>query len=685
MIELRNWNIDRDWSNDVLARSASYSTISFDIFDTLITRGYANPVDVFAEVEKRLVDAGFERAEGFAQQRETAEQRARKKHSAGRGAEDISLDEIYAELPTLNPYFNHWEEAKARELQVEHDTLFAVPDTLELVRQLYERGSNVVFVSDMYLPSSFLAEVLHNCGYSGWKELIVSNEVNATKASGNIWPLLEQRHAGPILHIGDDDWSDVESPRRHGIDSIPFTRARTERRVGGPLNPGIIAFSKATRALTLHHRGTAAVPSVRNTYEDLGRTFGALVVGSFLQWLIKRSELHDIRRLYFCARDGYLLHQVWKRLDLSKTTGLEVSYLEVARRPLNLASGYLDSQPHRLDRRLVEFLCSSNGQATVDTVLKRIDLHKDERLLQKAIKTFGSLQVVITYPDMHAAMADVFNQCSDIVYHKLYGHHERLLAYLEQEGLATDHKIALVDMGWHGTMQRSLHRLIGGADGNYARIVGLYYGLWPNALQNISSSGLMESAFGSMFLKAEQQPELHESVDILEELHSAPHGTVLDYAIQPDGKWKAVTADSPVEMQQFEDITQHFQRGVVEELAGIFAGSSSTVLQLSDLTISNARGALGMISLSPTAAELEALSKLRHCATFDHLTISPIIPPTIPDTPEKIQQGFSSSGWRSGLLHHWLNIATPEQRKVIVDIAQSYLSQQNSRMKRIFQ
>src|SRR5690606_38057417 len=70
---------------------ASYSTISFDIFDTLITRGYANPVDVFAEVEKRLVDAGFERAEGFAQQRETAEQRARKKHSAGRGAEDISL------------------------------------------------------------------------------------------------------------------------------------------------------------------------------------------------------------------------------------------------------------------------------------------------------------------------------------------------------------------------------------------------------------------------------------------------------------------------------------------------------------------------------------------------------------------------------------------------------------------
>src|SRR5690606_36593440 len=137
------------WSNDVLARSASYSTISFDIFDTLITRGYANPVDVFAEVEKRLVDAGFERAQGFAQQRETAEQRARKKHSACRGAEDISLDEVYAELLTIIPNIYHFEDAHALELQVEHDPLFAVPDTLYLVRQLYERGSNVVFVSDI--------------------------------------------------------------------------------------------------------------------------------------------------------------------------------------------------------------------------------------------------------------------------------------------------------------------------------------------------------------------------------------------------------------------------------------------------------------------------------------------------------------------------------------------------------
>src|SRR5690606_9208 len=115
-------------------------------------------------------------------------------------------------------------------------------------------------------------------------------------------------------------------------------------------------------------------PSVKDTYEDLGRTFGALVVGSFIRWLVKRLNLHGIRHLYFCARDGHLLHQVWNRLDLSTSTGIQASYLEVARRPLNLASGYLESQPHRLDRRLVEFLCSSNGNATIDTILKRIEL-----------------------------------------------------------------------------------------------------------------------------------------------------------------------------------------------------------------------------------------------------------------------------------------------------------------------
>jgi len=684
MKKLNNWAIDETWLNALLSKSKAYETISFDIFDTALTRIFDSPVDVFAAVESRLLKAGFTQSAGFANLREIAEQNARSKQFLSRNAEDVSLDEIYAELPELNKSFREWDEAKRIELEIERDTLFAVPDILELIMQLNALGKKVVFVSDMYLPSSFLAEVLQHRGYDGWAELIVSNEFNATKSTGNIWPVLKQRHSGAILHIGDDEWSDVESPKRHGIDSVSFVRARTERRIAGALRPEILPFSLAARKLTLNRRGSMMETTNTVVYEELGRTFGALVVGSFLQWLIERAKLHGVEHLYFCARDGYLIQQVWNRLELSKSSGITTSYLEVARRPLNLARGYIESQPQNLDQRLIDFLCSSTGVTTVDTILKRIDLHNDAEVVKRAQDAFGSLDVSISSSESHAIMADVFRRSSENVYEKLHGYHDRLLSYLKQEGLISSQKIAIVDMGWHGTMQRSMHKLTDPSGENKHNLIGFYYGLWPKALENIYASGLMEVAFSNMFLKAEQQPELHESVEILEELHSAPHGTVLDYFVDSNGKWRAVTADSPLEMQQFEEITKHFQRGVTDELVAIYAGKSATGLTLDDLTIENGVGAMGAIALSPSVSELHALSKLGHCATFDHLTLSTIIPQTVPATREKMYEGFWLNHWRVGMLRYWLGIATPEQRNVVIEIANNHMPYQHERTKRIF-
>ncbi|WP_273727544.1 HAD family hydrolase [Brucella gallinifaecis] len=684
MKKLDNWAIDRSWLNSVLLKSNAYETISFDIFDTALTRVCDSPVDVFADVESRLSKAGFKYSAGFADLREKAEQNARSKQFLSRNAEDVSLDEIYAELPELNKNFKEYNEIKLIELQTEKDTLFAVPDILELVRELKARGKNVIFVSDMYLPSAFLSDVLRDCGYDGWNELIVSNEVNATKGTGNIWPLLKQRYPGTILHIGDDEWSDVESPRRHGIDSVSFERARTERRIAGSLRPDILAFSKAARKLTLHRKGSMEKLTNEAIYEDLGRTFGTLIVGSFIRWMIERAKLHGVNHLYFCARDGYLLQQVWNRLELSKVSGLTTSYLEVARRPLNLARGFVESQPQKLDQSLVEFLCGSTGATTVSTILKRIDLHNDAKVVKKALNAFGSLEVTISSPDKYAAMAGVFEQTSKIVYKKLQGYHDRLIAYLKQEGLSSDRKVAIVDMGWHGTMQRSMHKLIDPEGENKHNLIGFYYGLWPRALENIHASGLMEVAFSNMFLKPEQQPELHEIVDVLEELHSAPHGTVLDYNREDGDHWSAVTADSPLEMQQFEKITRHFQYGVVEELAAIYAGNGSTGLKLEDLTIANGVGAMGAIALSPSPTELNALSQLGHCETFDHLTLSGIISNVLPTNRDEMYESFWSSHWRIGLLRSWLKLLAPEKRSIIVEIANNHMPYQHERTKRIF-
>jgi hypothetical protein len=57
---------------------------------------------------------------------------------------------------------------------------------------------------------------------------------------------------------------------------------------------------------------------------------------------------------------------------------------------------------------------------------------------------------------------------------------DRALGYLRQEGLLDGTPWAMVDIGWHGNLQRSLSRLLA-AGGAAQPLTGFYFGLVPNA------------------------------------------------------------------------------------------------------------------------------------------------------------------------------------------------------------
>lgn len=67
---------DVGYINEILHKSESYDIISFDIFDTLGTRLFECPIDLFAVVEGCLKGEGAD-FQGFAQLRLVAEEQAR--------------------------------------------------------------------------------------------------------------------------------------------------------------------------------------------------------------------------------------------------------------------------------------------------------------------------------------------------------------------------------------------------------------------------------------------------------------------------------------------------------------------------------------------------------------------------------------------------------------------------------
>src|SRR6056297_2124878 len=65
--------------------------VSFDLFDTLVTRIYAEPKDVFSKMEKLLIQKDS-KWKNFAEKRIMAELSARQKHNF---TKEVKLTEIY--------------------------------------------------------------------------------------------------------------------------------------------------------------------------------------------------------------------------------------------------------------------------------------------------------------------------------------------------------------------------------------------------------------------------------------------------------------------------------------------------------------------------------------------------------------------------------------------------------------
>lgn len=105
--------------------------------------------------------------------------------------------------------------------------LVARQDILEVFNGLVSRYKKIILVSDMYLSSDILHDILHQNGYEGYIEIIVSCEVNARKDNGTMWEYLSQRYGdAEIIHVGDNESSDIHGRVVRGLPALHVMQGR---------------------------------------------------------------------------------------------------------------------------------------------------------------------------------------------------------------------------------------------------------------------------------------------------------------------------------------------------------------------------------------------------------------------------------------------------------------------------
>jgi SAM-dependent methyltransferase/FMN phosphatase YigB (HAD superfamily) len=204
-------------ASDLKHQIDKFDLISFDIFDTLMTRAMVRPDYVFTVIERTL-DKRAEVPTRFAHCRKEGERIARAKSSR----HDVNLDAIYrevAQLPSMTEMLAN--EAHRLELQLEYELVMPRPTLVEAYQHALSTGKRVILVSDMYLPAVQVARMLEKVGVSGWSELYLSCEIGLRKDTGELWDwIIAKEHLDRyrMLHIGDNEQSDVQMPGDRRID-----------------------------------------------------------------------------------------------------------------------------------------------------------------------------------------------------------------------------------------------------------------------------------------------------------------------------------------------------------------------------------------------------------------------------------------------------------------------------------
>lgn len=281
------------------------SVVSFDIFDTLLLRPYIRPTDLFLHIEKAYNCPFFRDCRIAA---EIAAREHTNKH-------DVTLDEIYDQID------NNFKHLKQTELDWERMVLRANPQIMEVYNFAKRNNKRIVIASDMYLPTKFIADVLHKNGFDGYEQLYVSGDCGSTKARGTMFQrIINDTGVEPkrILHIGDNRNSDYKKPRKYGIRSVWYrapvrefirknTRIakfhdKTHEDLGASILIGMLAY-----------RNLLGVDD--NYWHNLGYEYAGPVIYGYTRWIERVAKENNIDHLLFVARDGYTLQRVFNTFN----------------------------------------------------------------------------------------------------------------------------------------------------------------------------------------------------------------------------------------------------------------------------------------------------------------------------------------------------------------------------------
>lgn len=470
--------------------------ISFDIFDTLITRKIYSPEDIFS-----IIDEHF-KIKNFKENRIKADSVAREK--LGR---DVTIDDIYEVLK--NDFgIKNISNIKKYEESLELELCIPRKEILEIWNELKEKGKKIILVSDMYLKKSTIEKMLKKCGYQGYSKFYLSNHLNARKDTKTIWEIVKNDYkVEKILHIGDNSLSDALYPKDFGISTIQIDSGKTLAKktalnsyISNNLSTSDSLFWGTIINEYLFNSPFSNSPEI-NDLNTLGYLFYGPIFEEFFNFLEDHTKKTD--KLLFLSREGYYLQKLYKKYTEINSLSSRKNFYFLASRKATIFTNLTSVKD-------IEALATHNDyNGSAKNWLKQIlNISAD-------FEDFN-----ISLPNDYEKVKPLIKRYAPEVIKNSKTARDNYLLYIKQSVGTLNPSTKIIDLGYSGTIQYELSKM------SKKDLCGIYLASSDDVKEYSPKSQL------NFLFDTKRNPtykKLYEYSLVLEFFLSAPYGQLLGF------------------------------------------------------------------------------------------------------------------------------------------------------------
>lgn len=446
---------------------------SFDIFDTLFIRACGEPYRIFYITARKVLgdDADLSKVLEFLHIRKEGEYIATQKCKG----EDVTLVDIYNECDFSDIAKMDNQKIMFKEIETERDNLIVVKNKQKLISKLRnQKDVYIAFVSDMYLPSSFLKDLLiSNNLYEEGDLLLVSNEYGKKKSTGSLYQeLLKQvRQRFRVIkwiHFGDNPQSDGIMSVKNGAKShlvrykSSYYQKWLRNKEIDPYNEPVATMSAMQKAL-LYHYGE----------QGFNKIIIDWILPLFLPFvfnILNDARKRNINHLFFFSRDGYTIYILCKEaMKCLQFTDIQIDYIHISRMII-----YPSSLNSLTTNEIERYFNIEKRLMSVQSILEQFNLGKylnlirdidEQKLTDKLLPPKEKrklLEIIINNNAFRKAALKAIKRDRTL-----------LLQYFEQEGVLKNiNSNAFVDISGTRMSQYAINKIL--TEEGYGKLFGYY-------------------------------------------------------------------------------------------------------------------------------------------------------------------------------------------------------------------